>query len=85
FRYLDKSGAASERTVWPLGLFFWGKTWSVAGYCELREDFRNFRADRVSELRVLPDRFPEVEGRRLGDLIAHYRNEPDPRTARSSG
>jgi len=85
FRYLDKGGAASERTVWPLGLFFWGKTWSVAGYCELREDFRNFRADRVSELRVLPDRFPEVEGRRVGDLIAHYRNEPDRRTARSSG
>jgi len=80
FNYVDKGGSASERTVWPLGLFFWGTTWSVAGYCELREDFRNFRADRVAQLRVLPDRFPEMEGRRLGDLIAHYRNEPDRRS-----
>src|SRR5256885_10906729 len=61
FRYVDKGGASSERTIWPLGLFFWGTTWSVAGYCELREGFRNFRADRVAELRVLPERFPEID------------------------
>jgi predicted DNA-binding transcriptional regulator YafY len=81
FRYVDKGGAGTERTIWPLGLFFWGTSWSVGGYCELREDFRNFRADRVTELRVLPDRFPEMEGRTLADLVAHYRNEPDRRSS----
>ena len=30
FHYVDKGGAGSSRTIWPLGLFFWGKSWSVA-------------------------------------------------------
>lgn len=72
FDYVDRAGAASHRTVWPLGLFFWGRTWSLAGYCELREGFRNFRADRVRDLAVLEERFERLEGRRLEDLLRHY-------------
>ena len=75
FRYVDRRGASSERTIWPLGLFFWGTSWSVAGYCELRKDFRNFRADRVAGLEVLAERFEEVEGRTLRDLLEHYQEE----------
>ena len=75
FRYVDRRGASSERTIWPLGLFFWGTSWSVAGYCELRKDFRNFRADRVAGLEVLSERFEEVEGRTLRDLLEHYQEE----------
>src|SRR5436309_10439777 len=37
FKYVDKGGAPSWRTVWPLAMAFWGKSWSVAGYCELRQ------------------------------------------------
>ena len=33
------------------GLFFWGIVWSVTGWCELRDAFRNFRLDRMSDLR----------------------------------
>jgi predicted DNA-binding transcriptional regulator YafY len=75
FAYVDKGGAGSRRTVWPLGLFFWGRTWSLAGYCELRQGFRNFRADRVRDLAVLEERFERLEGRRLEDLLRHYREE----------
>jgi predicted DNA-binding transcriptional regulator YafY len=75
FAYLDRDGAESERTVWPLGLFFWGRTWSLAGYCELRQGFRNFRADRLRDLAVLEEQFERLEGRRLEDLLRHYRQE----------
>ena len=75
FRYVDKGGAGSSRTIWPLGLFFWGKSWSVAGYCELRKDFRNFSAERVSALEVLEEKFEHVPGRTLRDMVAHYENE----------
>jgi len=54
---------------------FWGKSWSVAGYCELRQDFRNFNAERVSNLELLQDKFEDVQGRTLRDLIGHYENE----------
>lgn len=79
FKYVDRGGAPSSRTIWPLAMAFWGKSWSVAGYCELRQDFRNFNAERVSDLNLLDEKFPDVPGRTLRDLIEHYSNEGQPR------
>lgn len=45
--YHDAGGAASERSVRPLGLWFWGKVWTLIAWCELRRDFRMFRIDRI--------------------------------------
>ncbi len=75
FRYVDKGGAGSSRTIWPLGLFFWGKSWSVAGYCELRKDFRNFSAERVTALELLEEKFEHLPGRTLRDMVEHYQKE----------
>ena len=69
FGYTDLGASATERTVWPLGLFFWGSSWSMTAWCELREDFRSFRLDRMADLRVLEDRFPETAGRTLDDYF----------------
>ncbi|MDD9937193.1 MAG: YafY family protein [Myxococcales bacterium] len=55
--YRDQKDSPSRRVIRPLGLYFWGKTWTVGAYCELREDFRNFRLDRIDQLRVLQDGF----------------------------
>ncbi len=71
FRYTSERGDATERTVRPLGVFFWGRTWSLAAWCEMRVGFRNFRLDRVSEAAML-DRFEEEPGRTLRDLLAQY-------------
>lgn len=51
--YEDKNGTASARIVRPLGLFFWGKVWTLVGWCELRNDFRMFRLDRISNVAAL--------------------------------
>lgn len=83
FDYVDRAGAASARTIWPLGLFFWGSSWSLAGYCELRCGFRNFRSDRLAALTVLDEEFEPIEGRRLADLLLHYQEESG-RAARSA-
>lgn len=48
FDYADKNGTKSRRTVRPLGMWFWGQVWTLATWCELREDFRMFRIDRIS-------------------------------------
>jgi predicted DNA-binding transcriptional regulator YafY len=47
FEYRDKEGQASARSVRPLGLYYWGATWTLAAWCEMRKDFRNFRIDRM--------------------------------------
>ena len=46
--YADENGAKSTRTIRPLGLWLWKNGWCVVSWCELREDFRMFRIDRIS-------------------------------------
>lgn len=75
FAYEDGKKAATERTVQPLGLFYWGSTWSLGAWCELRVDFRNFRLDRISALEVLSETFEPTPGRTLTDLFAYYQAE----------
>ena len=48
--YADQNGATSRRVIRPLGLWFWGKVWTVVGWCELRNDFRMFRLDRIKDM-----------------------------------
>lgn len=66
--YRDLSDKTSERTLRPLGCFYWGKVWTLAAWCEQREDFRSFRVDRVTYVRRLDDRFRDEPGRTLADL-----------------
>lgn len=67
--YVDVDGASTERTVRPLGLFFWGATWSMTAWCELRVAFRNFRLDRIASLDVLAEAFADEPGRTLEDYF----------------
>lgn len=48
--YSDADGNLTQRPVRPLGLWFWGKVWTLVAWCELREDFRMFRLDRIKDL-----------------------------------
>ncbi|MBP1882944.1 helix-turn-helix transcriptional regulator [Sinorhizobium mexicanum] len=45
--YRDELGRASERTVRPLALIYYSEHAMMVAWCELRQDIRNFRADRV--------------------------------------
>ncbi len=47
--YRTGEGVASRRRIRPLGLWFWGQVWTMVGWCELREDFRVFRVDRIDQ------------------------------------
>jgi len=73
--YTRADGAATERIVRPLGLFYWGNTWSFAAWCELRKGFRNFRIDRISEWTVLPDTFNGEPGKTLDAYITAIEKE----------
>jgi predicted DNA-binding transcriptional regulator YafY len=73
--YRDANGKASAREVWPLALYFWGGTWTVGAWCESREDFRNFRVDRIAGLDALERRYPDQSGRRLADFLRAMQRE----------
>lgn len=70
FSYRDADGEESERTVWPLALHFWGQVWTLAAWCELREDFRTFRVDRAGQVLLTDGSYPRVQGRTLDDYLA---------------
>lgn len=70
FRYEDRDERSTRRRVRPLGLYFWGRNWTLAAHCELRGDFRNFRVDRVSELVLLDERFEAVSPFTIEDYLA---------------
>lgn len=69
FGYLDGQGRSSDRTVRPLGCFYWGQVWTLAAWCETRIGFRSFRVDRISRLAVLETRFNDEAGKTLADLM----------------
>ncbi len=68
-RYCALNGKVTERVVCPLGLAVFDKVWMLTAWCEDRDDFRNFRADRIESLRTLPSTFPKVPGRELDDYL----------------
>jgi predicted DNA-binding transcriptional regulator YafY len=72
FTYANAAGATTDRVVRPLGVFFWGRTWTLAAWCELRNDFRNFRLDRATDSTMLPEPFDEEPGKSLKDLLMRY-------------
>ncbi|WP_217577947.1 YafY family protein [Mesorhizobium sp. GbtcB19] len=65
FLYRDAGGSASERLVWPFALSFFDKVRVMVAWCEMRQDFRHFRADRMSGLTTTEIRYPR---RRLAML-----------------
>ena len=67
--YQDLSGRQTERTIWPLGCFYWGKVWTLAAWCETRADFRSFRIDRIRSAAPANRRFARQAGRTLADML----------------
>jgi predicted DNA-binding transcriptional regulator YafY len=67
--YCRADGALSRRRVRPLGLFFWGVSWTLAAWCEARDEFRNFRIDRMLACTPLADTFTPQAGRTLEDFF----------------
>lgn len=63
FAYEDRHGAHSTRTVRPLVLAFWGTTWTASAWCELREDFRHFVPQRMTDVELLDETFEHEPGR----------------------
>ncbi len=52
FDYTREDGQHTHRSARPLGLFFWSGVWTLVGWCELRDAFRTFRVDRMTNLAV---------------------------------
>ena len=58
-RYCDEKERITERVIWPVAIAYFEMTRLLAGWCELRSGFRHFRTDRIKEITLLDDKYPE--------------------------
>src|SRR6478735_9093294 len=56
--YMDATGKRTSRTIWPFAVGFFDRVRTVAAWCEMRRDFRNFRTDRIVRLTLTETRYP---------------------------
>jgi predicted DNA-binding transcriptional regulator YafY len=47
-----------SRTIWPFAIAYFAEATLVNAWCELRDDFRHFRADRILSCNKLGESFP---------------------------
>lgn len=57
FDYTDAENRPSRRTVWPFSIGYFDNARLVSVWCELRQDFRHFRSDRIGKA-VIGDIYP---------------------------
>ena len=76
-RYIDLKEHTTQRVLWPLGLFYWGKVWTLAAWCELRSDYRSFRIDRFAALDLLPVPIPDSATVSLQQYLTHVRDDAE--------
>lgn len=69
--YEDEQGRRTGRVVWPVQLSFMDHARVLAAWCELRQDFRAFRTDRIMTIRLL-DRYPGRRADLARRLRAHF-------------
>ncbi len=55
--YVDDKGRHTERTIWPIALAYYVDVTVIAAWCELRQDFRHFRADHIESAQLLDEYF----------------------------
>ncbi len=71
-QYRDASERLTLRILRPLGCFYWGKVWTLAAWCEVRDGFRSFRLDRIVSVWLVDDKdgqFKDEPGKRLADYL----------------
>lgn len=76
FSYVAANGSASQREVRPLGLYFMGRTWTLAAWDPARADYRSFRPDRMTDLSPSDIGFDPADGIDLDSFIAAQKAEP---------
>ena len=78
--YRDENGQATVRIIWPIGISYFDAQRIIVAWCELRNGFRHFRADRVARMTVMEEKYRE----RRQQLLVRWKSERDAEIIRSN-
>src|SRR6185437_1727555 len=79
-RYRDQNGRESERKIWPIAVGYLDTVRLLIAWCELRDDFRHFRTDRVIAADFLDERYPERRAKLRTKWRRTFKDNPPPDT-----
>ena len=65
----------STRVIRPLQTEYWGRVWTCSAWCELRNDFRAFRIDRMQHCETTGKGFRPEMGKTLEDYLEHVADQ----------
>ena len=74
--YADDKGRRTERTIWPIAMAYYVDVSLIGAWCELRQDFRSFRVDRILNSRLLDEHFSPEHGRLAAAWLALSKEAP---------
>ncbi len=74
--YCDDRGRQTHRTVWPIAMAYYVDVSLIGAWCELRQDFRSFRVDRILNSRLLDEHFSPEHGRLAAAWFALSKEAP---------
>jgi len=75
--YVDEKGDRTRRTIRPIAMAYYVDVTLLGAWCEQRNDFRNFRVDRISHARLLDERFLGESGKLMAEWLALPKHRPD--------
>ena len=75
--YVDERGRHTHRTVRPIAMAYYVDVTVLGAWCELRNDFRNFRVDRISDAELLDERFLAESSRLMAEWLALPKHRPN--------
>jgi len=76
-RYGDGHGNHTTRIIWPIAMAYYVDVTLIGAWCELRNDYRNFRVERVLACDILDAQFPDDNGRMVAEWMALPKDRPD--------
>jgi predicted DNA-binding transcriptional regulator YafY len=73
--YADVRGQRSNRTIWPIAMAYYVDATLIGAWCELREDYRHFRVERIITSTILDEMFSTDGGKLVQGWLAQRESE----------
>jgi len=55
--YVNNEEQLTQRHIEPIGIFYYSMAWHLIAWCRLRNDYRNFRADRMKAVKTTGEQY----------------------------
>lgn len=75
--FANHSQEHTNRDIEPIGIFFKDGYWHLIAFCRMRNDYRDFRVDRINQVRITEKIYDGSKHPTLKDYINHTAKEHD--------